>query len=271
MAGLLEIVQQALGELFESGFDQVNGARLGLEASKLAGRSGISFKDELKQQNVSLLELVTKLAEHSPDYQLHVRLGTDFLVTRASNLVSNDEVLQRSSVQAQRSRSTIRKDFYDAFNRIRNTVLYYDAEDDRIMDEDDQTRTFVEIPPVSLQQLLDIRSSFATTVDDPNTAAELQEALRKTMPLRVFSASITRSGLGRRWHDFRYETLVAFIEGWAAEAKLTSRPEWYSSFPAPRQADPRETLSLLARYMTDNEVRDIRIPLRVVEAMRILK
>lgn len=159
----------------------------------------------------------------------------------------------------------LRSDVYRAFTRVASIPFVYQPERDLFSPEDRAEGASVPVPRVDLPYLIELRRKFALQVP-PQQQQRLIDALDGSAnPLAQFRQVLEADGLVQRWMTFLTSTLRRRVEEWAVESNVTLRAAW---FRAPRGGtNARTTLERLAQYLTDEEIRDLRVPLRAVEAM----
>ena len=87
---------------------------------------------------------------------------------------------------------------------------------------------------------------------------------RSPSPLTTFRHAVESLGILNRWGAEQSEIVWRRVEKWAAENGVTPRTSWLSRGQTAKSA--HRTLSRLAEYMTANEIRQLQIPFRAVEA-----
>lgn len=237
------------------------GATLGLLASKIAASNGLVFKDELKRQGLSLKRLLGKMPD---EVQLApAAYGPDFVISRAGEgpTALNEEAEPRK----------LRRDVYIAFTRLRSGLLFYNAVHDRFRQESPDGSGNIPVPPIAIGDLVDDRRSFAESINDAALSNTLLGSLQdRTTALTSFKQAVDDADLQANWHRFNGERVRKRLQTWASSNGLPLRPEWQHVEQATAR-DPRNTLSEVARHMTDDEVRNLTVPVRAVEALMLLR
>ncbi len=236
------------------------GSTLGNLAARVAAAHGFVFKHELKRAGLTMKRLLEQMQE------IRIRpaaVGPDFEVT-----TSDGNFQETKSTEGAQQ---LRKDIYDAFTRLRDEPLFYDPVYDKFhRDGTDESRIIV--PPITIDILIDDRQKFAATVADANVSAALERALQTpSVALTNFKNTIDQAGLKPEWYSAVAELVKARIQGWVAQSGLIFREEWLRFEQRSHARDPRQTLNDIAKYMTDQEVRALSIPLRAIEALIVMR
>ncbi len=186
------------------------------------------------------------------------RPGSDVLVGTAA---AKEPEWQRVSVS---SRGALRGDVYQAFTRVVQVPFVYSPDSDRFLSEEIAEGRTIRVPEVTVDTLIRDRRQFVESLD-----RELQESLldalsRSPNPLTAFRQAVERLGILDQWGPEQSKIVWSRVERWAAEHSVTPRASWF------RHSRPAEsahrTLSRLAPYMTANEIRQLQIPFRAIEA-----
>lgn len=158
----------------------------------------------------------------------------------------------------------LRQDVFEAFTRISTVPFVYVPDRDKFVGEDQAEGQSVRVPPASLEQSVASRREFAESVSAPEKQ-RLLDALRSPNPLAHFRQALDANALFRQWARFQTEKLESAVRTWAEESHVTPRAAWFRKQHT--EGDARHTLQRLAPYLTTDEIRALRIPLRAVEAM----
>jgi hypothetical protein len=163
----------------------------------------------------------------------------------------------------------LRQDVYDTFTRINDRPFRYSLQADRFSRDLQSDSPTVEVPSVTLEVLLEERRAFTDALPDVEQKTQLKRSIDYSAnPLGDFTRTVVTLGLGRKWHDFQYEAIKRRVNAWAASARVAPRPEWFTAKSAMAEVTkPQELLAIVAKYMTDDEVRATSVPFRVVEAL----
>lgn len=227
-------------QLVQAGWHQ------GLDVATAVAKSGRSFA-----QAVATIDGVTIIRVP----------GSDVLV----GLAGSKPPLHVPSVPAHPPTEGLRQDVYEAFTRVSTVPFVYQPERDVFCPEDQAEGASIPVPQIDLEHLIDLRRKFVSEL--PLQQQEpLREALERSVnPLARFRQVLQGEGLARRWAAFLSGQLQSRVQDWAAENKLTPRTAWFKVHHDASTA--RRTLERLVPYLTTGEIRDLRIPLRAVEAM----
>jgi hypothetical protein len=163
----------------------------------------------------------------------------------------------------------MRDDVYLALTKITALGYYYFPKTDQFV-EGPRTDSGegVPLPKVVFADLINERKVFADQVVDREKAAELVNALEQTAsPLVSFQNAVSRLNLGSEWHVFKFGSMRAKLEKWASDHGLPIMPSWYDSSSSSENRGPKEVLVRLADHMTDDEIRQLNVPFRAVEAL----
>lgn len=159
----------------------------------------------------------------------------------------------------------LRQDIFEAFARISAVPFVYLRERDKFVAENQAEGPSVRVPSASLEQSVASRREFAGSVSAPEQQRLLDALERSANPLAQFKQVLNANDLFRQWARFRAEKLEDTVRAWAKENHVIPRDAWFTSQRT--EGDARHTLLRLAPYLTADEIRNLRIPLRAVEAM----
>ena len=167
-------------------------------------------------------------------------------------------------LRAGESRS-LRPDVYAAFTRF-GARYSYDPERD-MFHKGPPNAGGVECPEVHPRDLAEVRKAFASTLDEPSRSELLATLDGQEGSLARFREAVTQMSLTEEWEQFRYEALSERAREWATTQGLPIQPAWFFRSESARELHPgpKQLLQDLARYMTDDEARAIRIPVSTVE------
>jgi hypothetical protein len=241
----------------------IPGAKLHVEVSKRALRQGDDFGEYLRSKGVTFAQFLGL----DRRIVVHRRLGSDILVGFDGAALPTRPGAARAT--GFREYSVFRDDAYAAFTRVSHVPYVYIPVVDQFTTGPGDARDRVEVPPVTLDDLLEQRRAFAKSLDDEDARDKLIQAIeRSANPLATFHLTLGGLRLARHWHDFNYKAIRDKILTWAEEKGVEVSPAWFSERPEGRTVEtPQQVLSELARHMTDEEIRSIAIPFRAVEEM----
>jgi len=247
-----ELIEQVLRDL---GGEKVcvPGAKLHTEVSRRAYKEGRDFGTYLAENNQRFAEFL----ETNDRIRLHRRRGADVLVG------FDGAILPAQGPPAEYP--VFRDDVYKAFTRITSMPYVYSRSADAFITDPGSATDVVEVPPVTLEQLLQQRREFAQSITDAQAAQRLMDAIeRSPNPLATFQRSLGELGLLRRWHESNYAAIRERVNAWAQENSVEVSDAWFAQRAQPAES-PQEILAELSRHLTDEEVRQMAIPFRAVE------
>ena len=169
------------------------------------------------------------------------------------------------SMPAKSSHGGLRQDVFEAFTRISAVPFVYVHERDRFATEDQAEGPSVRVPPVSLEQSVKVRRESAGSLSEVEEKQLLGALDRSANPLAQYRHVLHANNLVRQWAQFQAAEVETRVRKWAEENHVTPRVAWFRKQHTDSRA--RHTLQRLAPYLTADEIRDLRIPLRAVEAM----
>ena len=245
-----DLVIQAIRDLHGDAV-QVKGARLHARVAELAEEQGESLASYLKSSRMQFNELVRSV----PGVVVVISTGTDMLVG-----------LEGAQPPVAFGKRRIRPDVFQAFTRVDEHPFFYDSALDSFT-QNPVSSNAVELPQVTWEQLQDDRKAFAGFQPDEAATGALMNAISPAS-LKGFHNVVTELGLRSKWAEFNVNRVLSRIREWAENEGIPVRPEWITEV-APRRAgsSPQEVLVALARYLTDEEVRELAVPFRAVEQM----
>lgn len=257
------MIYEALARARRAPSEPVSGARLRQTLAARAEEVGASLPDVLRERGVPFSRF---LESEAPHLRIVRRVGTDMLVA-----TSIEEIPQeRLGAPVAAVYKGIRQDFYQALTRLgAPQPMCYDPGSDGVVPcppSESGQDTFVPLPPASLPEHIQLRRSFAED-RDPLLLTALHD---EGQALGAFRAAVQKLGLTSEWHSFQYDALSAKLLDWASSHRIEVQPGWFVTLP-PKREDPLSkragmgyVLKLLADHMTDEELKEVRIPLRAV-------
>lgn len=267
----LEMVEEHRSKL---PVDETHWAELTLRALReLGGDSQMVVGAKLRQKMVALArerdldvegyvgasrESFSGLVEQVDGVVVRRRSGRDVLV--GTPQAEEPKLESGSSTR----RGALRGDVYQAFTRVAPVPVVYSPEADRFLFEENAEGRTIRVPEITLDTLVQDRRQFVESLD-PETQRPLLDALtRSPNPLVAFRQAVERLGMLDRWGLEQSRIIWRRVETWAGENGVTPRTSWYGRGQTGESA--HRTLSRLAEYMTANEIRQLKIPFRAVEA-----
>ncbi|MGH2461380.1 MAG: hypothetical protein ACRDIY_21185, partial [Chloroflexota bacterium] len=219
---------------------------------------GIDFGKFLHDRRQSFAQF---LDEFPGQFKVVRRVGTDILVGRSAEEFETPENHSPSGV----SRS-IRNDFYNALIDLRDGIKFgYDPTRDLVIQvllmAKLPDRDLVPLPKSTLDEQIEWRRQFARERADKPLEAALQDSYPA---LSTFRSMVRNRHIDRDWHDFKYQRLRRKIIDWASEYHVEVRDGWFSGALSTKPLEPTmaDLLSKVADYLTDDELREMKIPLR---------
>lgn len=172
---------------------------------------------------------------------------------------------ERASRPAGNQHRGLRQDVFQAFTRISAVPFVYVPERDKFVGEDQAEGPSVQVPPASLEQSVAIRREFAGSLSAKEQKPLLDALERSANPLAQFRLVVHANGLVGQWAKFQAGEVESRVRDWAEKNHVIPRSAWFTKQRA--EGDARHILQRLAPHLTADEIRDLRIPLRAVEAM----
>lgn len=248
------LVKDALKSL-DAGVTSVPGSKLRFEMVRLAGESNQEFTTYLTGENLTFRQLVD-----IDGVDVHIRVGTDMLVGLEG------AALPEPSSQG---RTKLRQDVYLAFTRVSPEPFHYLVRRDKFAAEKLEGEASIQVEATTLDSLIARRTSFAESREDDRAKEDLLRSLRGfANPLAAFQRSLKEFQLGQSWHDFNYEAIRTEIGEWAKKNDTEMSAAWFTdTISADIQDAPQKILAEVARHMTDDEIRELRLPFSAIEKL----
>ncbi len=163
------------------------------------------------------------------------------------------------------TRGELRSDLYRAFTRISPEPYVYLPHSDKFVTADLSEGESIKVARISLDSLIADRRAFVETLQPDEQPPFLAALNHSVNPLAQFrNIAIERSRINQ-WISVQTEQLRSRIIQWAANNKITPRDAWFRRSRG--VASPHRTLYRLVPYLTADEIRDLRIPFRTIEAL----
>lgn len=257
-----EIISSALVEL---GADtkMTRGAALQSLVSVKANSEDLNLVSYLREFGMKFSELL----ERYKDSITVVRVpGTDMFVGTKGAVLSEE----LSSTRHDESKYLrLRQDVYDAFTRLDRNHCYRRSTDRFVeLNQLELGEDLISVPPVNVESLIADRRAYAEQLADANSKESLIESLRTSdHTLGRFQRVVSDLSLRRDWHAYKFKQLVEAVRAWSVENSVEFGNEWIVGIPSSSARSPQQILGMLARHMSDDEVRGLRIPFRVVEQL----
>ena len=162
-------------------------------------------------------------------------------------------------------RGALRGDVYQAFTRVVQIPVVYSPETDRFLSEEMAEGRTIPVPEVTVETLIEDRRQFVESLEGEVQGPLLDALSRSPNPLTAFRQVVETLGILDKWGPEQSKIVWSRVERWAAENSVTPRATWVRQSRTGESA--HRTLSRLAAYMTANEIRQLQIPFRAVEAL----
>lgn len=232
----------------------VPGARLRQAMELLADERGFDVRAHLAETGRSFSQLVDEV----DGVRIRRRPGSDMLVG-----------LEGSDVPASPSPKVakyhLRRDVWEAFTKLSRERYVYQPDADRFVLSGEAQGPSVAVPEVTLDLHLQDRREFLDTLP-ANIRDALADVLqRSSRPLADFRVGLEEKDVLHDWMKFHVERTVERVMAWVEDNQIDVRRAWFASKRS--GLTPQQVLERLAPYMTSDEVYEIKIPIRVVEAM----
>lgn len=258
----MDLQNLALDALRDLGGDEgeIHGAKLASRIAQRAREENIDFHAFLKTQGLSFKAFVRQIGIRVTDFE-----GRDILVSLANGDVPTSPT-PRSFARTEQ----IRKDVYDAFTRIEPEGYAYLVDGGRFVPAQKAgARPTVPVPPLTLTDVLQIRSDYAEQLANENAdeSAQLRQALNSPNPLKRFTSTLVAINKLESWRKFLYTRLQQNINAWATQNGVTIREDWFSTTRT-HPGNSANKLPHLRRWLaslTDDELGNIMIPAYLVE------
>ncbi len=256
------VIRKALEELGGQ-TDTVVGAKLQQRAEMLADGNEESLSDYLNSQSLKFSDFLATI----PGIVVYKQRGSDMLVG-----FQGATLPQLPTDRAYRDINdrplALRQDVYLAFTRVSASPWFYVPSMDVFTREPSADVRKLEIPRVTLNTLVEDRKQFAEEIEATEAKDDLLAALYYSgNPLADFQRVVMKLHLGRDWHEFNVKQLLNRIRKWASEQDLPQSNKWTETRESSRILTPQDILVTVARLMSDEEVRELRLPFRVIEAL----
>ena len=249
-------VTEALGDL---GADQVMvpGAKLRAKMMQMAPETGIDVGEHVASSAQSFSRLVGQVE----GVEVQRRPGSDVLIGIGDARPPEPEI----GVRTRRSVGSLRRDVYEAFTQLSRTKFVYLPDSDRFVRESEAEGASIPLPETTLEQLIKDRESFTQTLDAALQEPLLDALARSASPLSAFRTVLSESDLVRAWVSTQANVIRERVVEWAGEKGIEPRAAWFSRRDS--QPNSRAVLARLIPYLTPEEIRELRIPFRAVEAL----
>lgn len=190
------------------------------------------------------------------------RIGTDMLVGFSGAAWPQE----RTTAGGGSDRPQLRKDVYTALTQVNAGGYFYSPRTDTFSAGPVEETDAIRLPPVTLANLIDERRVFIAEAKDVNAKNSLQNALDfNANPLAAFQRAVVNHHLSHKWHSYKFGKLLSTLQQWAADNDLEMRSEWYDDKGELQRQGPQQLLTKLIPYMSDEEIRNLHVPLHAIE------
>ena len=249
-----ELTLRALNDL-GGGSRMVVGAKLRQKMVEVGRAEKLDVAEYVSTSQDSFSALVEGVA----DVVVRRRRGSDVLVGMAG--AKEPEVERVSPVH----RGALRGDVYQAFTRVVQIPFVYSPETDRFLSEEMAEGRTIRVPEVTVETLIKDRMQFVESLEGEVQRPLLDALSRSPNPLAAFRQAVEALEILDKWGPEQSKIVWSRVERWATENGVTPRTTWVRGSRKGQSA--HRTLVRLAAYMTANEIRQLQIPFRAVEAL----
>ncbi len=263
-----QYIDEALGRARGNLKIPVPGAKLRQILSQIVSAHGINLTEYLGTRSMSFAQLIEEQIAKGIGLVLIRRPGTDLLVAKSGEEVPSNVLHKQRGPDS----NIIRSDIYQALIDFSSGQKYlYDIEKDQVLsikasDTIPQEGNLIELPIASLEEQLELRLKFAEKF--PQLGFKPKGQIKD---LEFFQYRAHQLGVSRQWHEFKCESLKSRIITWASSNRLTIRNEWFgdATFRQQQEIGMANLLKHVVDYMTEEELNEIKLPLRAVHALWI--
>lgn len=240
----------------------VKGARLRKALEELLAERGCNLNDVLRQEHLTFSRFLTL---RDPSLKVIKQQGTDMLVAKSQEELSSSALDSKASQHS----FSIRSDFYSALMDFSSDhSWYYDVNKDRAERvkgsiHPDKVGELILLPQTSQDEQIALRQAFL----DQYKISPLQTMLSdKGNFMRTFMNHVYGVGLAQQWHEFKFSALKAKLLQWAAEHQMEVKQDWFGRVSHKNETTPDMVyfLKQISRYLTEEELRNLKLPLRAV-------
>ena len=156
---------------------------------------------------------------------------------------------------------------YEAFTKPSPVPCVYLPGSDRFVPASRAEGPSIKFPEVTLEGLVREREEFVNSLH-PDVQPPLLDALKHSAsPLADFHHEIRNSGFIAEWVSARTNLLRSRVIEWAKENDVEPRDSWFSRVPSRMATSTHQAMARLIPHLTVDEIRDLKIPFRAVEAL----
>ena len=236
----------------------VSGAKLRAQMVAIGTSAGFDVAKHVAESGTSFSKLIADVN----GVVVHSRIGSDVLV----GFDGADFPTETPAHSEATSRyGGLRSDVFQAFTRVSQIPYVYLPGTDRFVPANEAQGRSIEVEEPTLERLIFYRQEFVKTLPPDDQQPLLDTLNRSTNPLSEFRREIAARGILSKWSSAQEETLREKIVQWAKENNVTPRDAWFRRPHVMNSA--HRTLARLTPYLTADEIRELHIPFRAVEAL----
>ncbi len=252
------LTKEALQEL---GADQVMvpGAKLREHMVRAGYAAGFDVVGHVAKSGTSF----SRLVDGVPGITVRVRPGSDVAIGLEGARIPDYSSGQREASQSRHE--GLRSDVYQAFTRVSKIPFVYLPGADRFVPEDRAEGPSIAVNSQTLERLISFRQEFIDTLPLEDRQP-LRDSLVSTNPLSDFRREVSARGILVEWVLAQEKKIKEQVLQWASEHGVTPRDSWFRRSHL-SMTNAHRTLARLTPYFTPDEIRDLRIPFRAVEAL----
>ena len=237
--------------------EMVPGAKLRQRMVELGRESGFDVAEHVAKSTDPFSTLVRQV----DDVVVQARPGSDVLVGLRGAHVPDDT----PQIGSDPGYQGLRKDVYEAFTQVSPVPFVYLQGTDRFVPENEADGTSIAVASVTLNGLIEDRRSFISTLPSDDQKPLIDALNGSSNPLSEFRREATIRRVFGQWAAWQSQTVASRVREWARRNNLTVREAWFRR--ARMAVSPHHTLARLVPYLTADEIRDLRIPFRAIEAL----
>ena len=235
--------------------EMVPGAKLRQRMGELGAQMGLDVAAHVQASDHPFATLV----EQVDSVVIVRRTGSDMLVGLRG--ASAPQWHPKSDAR----RGDLRRDVYQAFTRVVAEPFVYLPHSDKFVTVDMAEGESIQVVGVSFDSLIEDRRAFVRTLPPDEQEPFLRALNHSVSPLAEFRNVAIARGQINLWNAAHTSQIRSRVIRWATDNQITPRDAWFQN---PRSAtSPHRALYRLVPFLTADEIRDLRIPFRAVEAL----
>ena len=236
----------------------VPGAKLRREMELIGSESAFDVAGHVASSGRTFSNLINEVE----GVVIRARPGSDILVGLEG---SRPPPSNTSAVADSTGSARLRTDVWEAFRKLSPSPYIYQPDSDRFMVASEGQGPSIPVPEVSLEGLVQDREEFLEALDSV-VQSQLRRALHhSSKPLTDFRIALESRGLFKQWTSVQADQIRRRVIKWAEQNDIEPRNAWFS--PSRSSVAAHHTLERLIPYMTTDEIRDLKVPVRAVEAL----